>query len=221
MKKFIFVLLFIISNAYSQTAYDRQYLERLIKPNKTKTNGYLFINPIKQQARQCQSTCTSMILAYSGINISPNDIEIITNGQTNAAPPMSHIVNSLLNKFKIPLKMSRYEVKYGSPEVIVEFLKELVDNNRPSYFLAYYHALVVQGYDETSKTIYCTDPNRPNNVIVFRYFEFANFIRNSPEYRQTQKIFIAHINTPLINFFYLPKAPREQSETFIYKGALR
>jgi len=211
----LFLILFV-SSVFSQTPYDRVALEKTIKPNKATRNTYLFVNPLVQDPHQCQTTCTSMLLSYDGINIPPASIEMASTGKLDGTPTMSAIVNTLLKNWNIKLTMSRYEVKYSSVQHIVEFLKELLDRNTPSYFLANYHAMVIQGYDEGTRRIYCIDPSRSNSIVlVFTYQEFMNYIRNSAEYKKHQKILIAHKPIKLNNFLYL------QDGTFIYKGALR
>ena len=210
----LFLILFV-SSVFSQTPYERVAFEKTIKPNKVTRNTYLFVNPLTQAPRQCQTTCVSMLLSYDGINIPPASIEMASTGRLDGTPTMSAIVDTLIKNWNIQLTMSRYEVKYSSVHHIVEFLKELLDRNTPSYFLANYHAMVVQGYDEGTRKIYCIDPTRSNSVLVFTYAEFMNYIRNSAEYKKHQKILIAHKSIKLNNFLYL------QNGTFIYKGALR
>jgi len=218
MKKLSLILILFVSSAFSQTAYNRVAFEKTIKTNQVTRNEYLFVNPLNQDPHQCQTTCTSMLLSYDGINIPPFAIEMAATGRLDGTPTMSTILATLLKNWNISLKMSRYEVKYSSVDKIIEFFKELLDNDTPCYFIAYYHAIVIQGYDQGSRKIYCIDPSHSNDVLVFTYLEFMNYIRNSPEYKKTQKIFIAHKNITLKNFFYLPKAPSESSQTFIYKG---
>ena len=210
----LFLILFV-SSVFSQTPYERVVFEKSIKPNQVTRNEYLFVNPLNQAPHQCQTTCTSMLLSYDGINIPPASIEMASTGRLDGTPTMSAIVDTLLKNWNIKLTMSRYEVKYSSVEHIIEFLKELLDNNTPCYFLANYHAIVVQGYDQGTRRIYCIDPTRADKVLVFTYQDFVRYIRNSAEYKKNQKILIAHKPIKLNNFIYL------ENGTFIYKGALR
>lgn len=210
----LFLILFV-SSVFSQTPYERVAFEKTIKPNKVTRNTYLFVNPLTQAPHQCQTTCVSMLLSYGGINIPPASIEMASTGKLDGTPTMWTIVNTLLKQWNIPLKVSRYEAKYSSVDHIVEFFKELLDRNTPCYFLANYHAMVVQGYDQGTRKIYCIDPTRSNSVLVFTYQEFMNYIKNSAEYKKNKGILIAHQSTKLNNFFYL------QDGTFIFKGALR
>jgi uncharacterized protein (DUF2267 family) len=210
----LFLILFV-SSVFSQTPYERVPFEKTIKPNKVTRNTYLFVNPLAQEPHQCQTTCTSMLLSYDGINIPPFALEMETTGRLDGTPTMSAIVNTLLKKWNIKLTMSRYEVKYSSVDHIIEFFKELLDKNTPCYFLANYHAIVVQGYDQGTRKIYCIDPTRADKVLAFTYQDFVQYIRNSAEYKKNQKILIAHKPIKLNNFIYL------ENGTFIYKGALR
>lgn len=210
----LFLILFV-SSVFSQTPYERVAFEKTIRPNKQTYNEYLFINALGQAPHQCQTTCVSMLLSYVGINIPPASIEMASTGKIDGTPTMGRIVETLLRQWSIPLNVSKYETKYSSVYQIVEFFKDLLDNNTPSYFLANYHAMVVQGYDQGTRRIYCIDPNRPNFVLVFTYLEFMNYIKNSTEYKKNKNILIAHQSTKLNNFFYL------QDGTFIFKGGLR
>jgi len=211
----LFLILFV-SSVFSQTPYDRVAIEKTIKPNKATKNIYLFVNPLVQDPHQCQTTCVSMLLGYGGINITPASIEMASTGKLDGTPTMWKIVETLLREWNIPLKVSRYEAKYSSVDHIVEFFKELLDRNTPCYFLANYHAIVVQGYDQGTRKIYCIDPSRSNSIVlVFTYQEFMNYIRNSIEYKKNKGILIAHQSTKLNNFFYL------ENNIFIFKGALR
>jgi hypothetical protein len=156
-----------------------------------------------------------MLLSYNRINIPPADIELASTGRLDGTPTMWTIVNALFNKWKISFKVSRYEAKYSSIDHLIEFLKDLLDHNTPCYFLANYHAIVVQGYDNTTRRIYCIDPIHPNDVLVFTYLEFMNYIRNSAEYKKSKSILIAHKPSQLNNFYYI------QNQTFIYKGVAK
>jgi hypothetical protein len=210
----LFLILFV-SSAFSQTSYNRVAFEKTIKPNQVSRNEYLFVNPLTQEPHQCQTTCTSMLLSYDGVNIPPFALEMESTGRLDGTPTMSQILDTLLKKWNIKLTISRYEVKYSSVDHIIEFFKDLLDHNTPCYFLANYHAIVVQGYDQGTRKIYCIDPTHSNDVLAFTYLEFMNYIRSSPEYKNNQKILIAHKSVKLSNFVYLP------NQTFIYKGALR
>lgn len=225
MRKTIFTFLLILgilfSDVYSQVLYKRFNVERSIKTNVINQNVYLFVRPQQQRATgargQCQATCASMILSYDRIRITPNQIELNATGRIGSAPAMTTIVNSIVNRLRYPMMTSRFEPRYSYTSHLIDFFRELINNNVPCYFLAYGHAWLVQGYDDRIRTLYVTDPAQPvHNVLTFNYENFMKWIENSNDYKFTQKIFVAHKRVRLVNFTHLPKQGNESSETFIY-----
>jgi hypothetical protein len=204
-------LILFVSSAFSQTPHERVSFEKNIKPNQVGINEYLFVNPLAQDPHQCQTTCVSMLLSYAGINIPPASIEMASTGKLNGTPTMWKIVETLLKEWNIPLRVSRYDANQTSIDHIIGFFKDLLDHNTPCYFLANYHAIVVQGYDQETRQIHCIDPTRSGSVLVFTYEELMNHFLNSAEYKKSKSILIAHQSTELSNYLYL------ENSTFIYK----
>jgi ABC-type bacteriocin/lantibiotic exporter with double-glycine peptidase domain len=205
------ILILLASSIFSQTPHERAAFEKHIKPNQVGINAYLFVNPLNQDPHQCQTTCVSMLLSYGGINITPASIEMASTGKLDGTPTMWKIVETLLKEWNIPLRVSRYDANHSSVDHIIGFFKDLLDHNTPCYFLANYHAIVVQGYDEGTREIYCIDPTRSNSVLVFTYEELMNHFLDSKEYKKGKSILIAHQSTELSNYLYL------ENNTFIYK----
>jgi len=152
-----------------------------------------------------------MLLSYGGINITPASIEMASTGKLDGTPTMWKIVETLLKEWNIPLRVSKYDANHSSVDHIIGFFKDLLDHNTPCYFLANYHAIVVQGYDEGTREIYCIDPTRSNSVLVFTYEELMKHFLDSKEYKKGKSILIAHQSTELSNYLYL------ENNTFIYK----
>ena len=205
------ILILLASSIFSQTPHERAAFEKHIKPNQVGTNAYLFVNPLNQDPHQCQTTCVSMLLGYGGINITPASIEMASTGKLDGTPTMWKIVETLLKEWNIPLRVSKYDANHSSVDHIIGFFKDLLDHNTPCYFLANYHAIVVQGYDEGTREIYCIDPTRSNSVLVFTYEELMKHFLDSKEYKKGKSILIAHQSTELSNYLYL------DNNTFIYK----
>lgn len=197
IKYFFYFLLLLSANLEAQTYYPSSQVEDHIKviggKNIPESNIFFKINQIKQEPPKswCQTTCTAMLLSFMGVfHINAMDIEWGTNGGRKP-PAMSQIVR-FLNKNKIPFFAARLEPTQSSPELVLEYAKDICDQGSPSYILINRHAYVIAGYNNKRKEVYMINPNRDKEILVYTFDNFNKWVADSKDYTIVKKVFLAH-----------------------------
>jgi len=205
---FYFLLLLGANLGFAQTYYPSDQLVNRLDAtageNIPGSNIFFKIKQIKQESPKawCQTTCTAMLLSFMGESqFNAVDIELGTTGGKKPAA-MSQIV-TFLNKNKIPFFAARFEPTQSSPELVLEYAKDICDQGSPSYILLNRHAYVIAGYNNKMQEVYLINPLRDKQILVYTYDNFNKWVADSKDYTIVKKVFLAHKVSQPSRFTYV------------------
>jgi hypothetical protein len=198
INKYFFYLFLLLSvdlkaQTYHPSEQVKNRLEATAGENIPESNIFFKINQIKQEPPKswCQATCAAMLLSFMGeFHINAIDIEMGTTGCKKPAA-MSQIV-TFLNKNNVPFFAARFEPTQSSPELVLEYAKDICDQGSPSYILLNRHAYVIAGYNNKMREVYMINPLRDKQILVYTYDNFNKWVADSKDYTIVKKVFLAH-----------------------------
>ena len=197
INKYFYFLLLLGVNLQAQTYYPSDQLGKRIEAtageNIPGSNIFFKINQIKQDPPKswCQTTCAAMLLSFMGeFQINATDIEMATTG-CKRPTTMTQIV-TFLNKNNVPFFAARFEPTQSTPELILEYAKDICDQGSPSYILLNRHAYVIAGYNNKVQEVYLINPLRDKQMLVYTFDNFNKWVADSKDYKIVKAVFLAH-----------------------------
>lgn len=209
-KYFFYFFLLLSVDLKAQTYHPSEQVKNRIEAtageNIPESNIFFKIKQIKQDPPKswCQTTCAAMMLSFMGESqINAMDIELGTTG--GKKPPAMTTIVKFLNKNKIPFFAARFEPAQSSPELVLEYAKDICDQGSPPYILLNRHAYVIAGYNNKMQEVYIINPLRDKQILVYTFDNFNKWVADSKDYTIVKKVFLAHKASQPKRFSYVGK----------------